>query len=477
MDIKKRRRFLFISNIVISVICIASILGYFLMPVFRAEFTAELTPEAAEQIAQSLTEQNGQSNKNTAFENIGDIRPIVQNVIRSIGGAGLKISFSTSFSSSSFIGALFDRSPERVETLIDESVDQLIDNAKEIISTLITSVASAAAKEVVKMQVGEMIKADGGESFENFMEDIGEEKTEKIDGLIDKLINAIMDENATVSSVTETALESADEVQQLLLGIDKYADLAGSYGDEEKSNVRKMCEGVLGTFADESGKLQFKEVLISMLLELMNDAISNGGINLSGIGGDINIAYTPNTLTSSETRRTASVEELTQQLKTKIKTLFYDAANGKLPDFVLSLMAVSGALILVCLFLLFYPILRTLTNIKSDNPGFVLGLPIVGGLLPFTFLVIIPSLGPAVLKGLLSGKVFKIPEMVSAISNSVYISYFSGTVTAFFAAIVIFIFGFFYSYQRRALKKELLTIAPAPEPVPEPAPETKTEEE
>ena len=47
MKIKQRRTFLYISNIVISVICLASMLGYFLMPVFRAEFAVSLTPELA----------------------------------------------------------------------------------------------------------------------------------------------------------------------------------------------------------------------------------------------------------------------------------------------------------------------------------------------------------------------------------------------------------------------------------------------
>ncbi len=487
MKTQDRRRFLFIGNIIISVLCVAAILGYFLLPLFRASFSVTVTPELAEQAADIIAVESSIAAKNTSSET--DMSSMLKNVIRSVGASGLTVSFSSSFSSSSFIGALFDRKLERADALIDDAVDQLVDNAGNVISALISSVASAAAKEVVKNQVGEIIKANDGDTFEGFMEDLGGDSS-KIDSLIDGLIKAIMDDNATVDSVTEKALESADEVQELLLGVDKYSEHARSYGDEEKEGVRKMCKSVLGAFADENGKLQFKEALIGMILDFVNKALSGEGVNISGASGS-DFVYTASIFDPKAPR--ASVAELTDQLKTRIKTLFYDAANGKLPDFALSVMAVNGALILVCLFLLFYPILRTLTNIGKDNPGFVLVLPIIGGILPFTFLVLIPSAGPAILKAAASGNLFNPPDIIKAVVNAVSISYFSGTIVAFFAAVIIFIFGFFYSYQRRKLKKELsaaetapvftapaAALKPASEPASEPAAsedaEEKTEE-
>ena len=89
-------------------------LGYFLMPVFRAEFAVSLTPKLAEQIADSIQIEDGET-VNTLAADADSVKSMLQNVIRAVGQSGLKISFSFSFSSVSFIGALFDRNPEWVD--------------------------------------------------------------------------------------------------------------------------------------------------------------------------------------------------------------------------------------------------------------------------------------------------------------------------------------------------------------------------
>ena len=452
MKIKQRRTFIYISNIVISVICLASMLGYFLMPVFRAEFSVAVTPELAEQAAEAITVTGDSLTVNTGTVNAEEMQSVIKNVIRSIGESGLKVSFSSSFPSYVFVGALYDRSVGWVGMLIDDAVDQFVNNAGEVISALIKSLASVAAKEVVKAQVGEIVKSNGGESFDGFMEEIGKEKSTKIDSLIERLIKAITDENATVDSVTETALESADEVKELLSGTDKYSEAANSYGEEDKKVVREMCDTVLSRFADGNGKLQFKEALVNMLLGLLNEAVENGGIDVSEFGGTA--VYTSGALTAQKTGG-ASSESLISSLKNNIKKAFYTFAGGRLPDAALAFMAVAGALILIIMFCLFYPILRTLTNIGKAEPGFSLALPILGGIIPFTFLVLIPSAAPAIFKGLLSGRLFEVPKIVTEAVNSVNISYFSGAVISFFAAIALFIFGFFYGRQRKLLRREL----------------------
>ena len=119
-------------------------------------------------------------------------------------------------------------------------------------------------------------------------------------------------------------------------------------------------------------------------------------------------------------------------------------------------MAVAGALLAVLLFMLFYPILRTLTNIGKDDPGFCMFLPVFGGISSYLLLVIVPSLLPRTLE--LAGRyggLISIPDWVTSVLRAFTLRFSSGTVIAFFFALALFVFGFFYEHQRRALRKDL----------------------
>ena len=100
--------------------------------------------------------------------------------------------------------------------------------------------------------------------------------------------------------------------------------------------------------------------------------------------------------TGGETKQ--STEESVEDLKTQIKKLAFNSGDGFIAKLIVGVMAGAGALILVLIFMLFYPILRTLTNIVKDNPGFIMFLPVFGGISSYLFLVILPSVFPITAK-------------------------------------------------------------------------------
>lgn len=467
MNVKKRRNFLFISNIVISVLAAAAIAGCFLLPIWKVEFSASFTDEVGEALKSVVCVQDksgasirltsdGESSKTEISDLLPDVfsgsgRDVFLSFVDALCEAKLQLRFSQSFSSADMICALYDQDPARAAAVIDKTVDGFIDDAQKIIADFLASAVKTAAEEVVRSAVDGMLKNNyEDEDFNSFMQELGGSK-ERIEALIENIIDAIMKDDATVDSVTATVLESADEAQEILSNIPKFSENAGLYDDDARANVKKSTEELLSRFADENGKINFKDSLVQLLLNAANQAIeelqksTDGTVSVSGMSKT----------TGAEPKKTT--EESANELKTKIKKLAFNAGNGFAAKLIVGVMAVAGALIMVLLFMLFYPILRTLTNIGAENPGFNMFLPVFGGVSSYLSIVIMPSVLPGVLKLLgVFGNALSLPAPVTAALNAVTLKFSSGTVIAFIFALSLFVFGFFYGHQRRALKKELL---------------------
>lgn len=466
MSTQNRRKFLVISNIVISVLAAAAIITCFILPLWRVEFSASFTAELGEALKNVVYKEDYKSGgirltsaEKNGDKEISDLLPdifsksgkdVFNSFVDAVCDSGLSISFSLSFSSAEMTGALYDRDPGRAVGMIDKSVDNFIENAENIISEFILTAIKVAAEQVVKTTVEEMLKSNReNESYDSFINEIGENK-DRIESLIDRIIEAIMDENATVSSVTEVVLDSADEAQQILLNTDRFSESAKSYDDDVKESVKQSTIQILENFADENGKLNFKETLVKMLLDAANQAIES-------VQAQQDDALPVNGMAATTGAKTEStVKEAEEKLKTEIKKAVLNAGDGAAAKLVVGVMATVGALLAIFLFMLFYPILRTLTNIGMENPGFNMFLPVFGGISAYTLLVILPSILPAALKVIaLNGKAFSVPAEISAALNAVTLRFSSGTVVAFVFALALFVFSFFYDHQRRALKKEL----------------------
>ena len=101
------KRFLFISNVVISVLCVAAIACYFIFPLYRISFSATFTKELADAIADNVTVPDEVKIEKTSV-NEKTAAEITRSVIKSLGEKGLKISFSQTFYTETFLAAFFE---------------------------------------------------------------------------------------------------------------------------------------------------------------------------------------------------------------------------------------------------------------------------------------------------------------------------------------------------------------------------------
>lgn len=452
MDIAAKRRFLLISNIVISVLCAVSILGFFIMPLWRMDFSVTLTEDLANAVMNRMPAYNGTSSAATpVYRRTGgasvDLTQIPADFAREVLGSGLVLRFSSSVSTADVIASIYYKDTARAEKAIDRVINELADGAEEAIDAVLIAAAKAAAKVMVKANV-EQIASDGEktESFEQIMDSLGVKK-EEAESLIDTIINAIMAPDATVDSVTKTVMECADDAQEILAGTEKYKDAAGSYDAEARENLKQTTESFLRGFADESGNLRVKDVIVDMLNEAIDkflDPDLAGTLSASPIK------------TNDALREGQNKKSVTETLKEKAGDLVYNAGGGIIPKMTVAAMAVCGALVLIVFFFLFYPILKTVLNVKAENPGFSLFMPIAGGIVPYLFTVLLPSFFPAVFKGIAqAGKAMSIQGDIIEAYNAVSLRLSSGSVIAFIVACALLIFSFFYAHHRRALKKAL----------------------
>ena len=501
MDTKqKKRRFLVISNIVISVLAAAAIICCFILPLWKVELSVLFTDELGNTVKQlTYADKNdtgvrytsaGRSVKAAALLDIdsfggsfsGSGKELINSFVDALCEKDLQISFTGSFSSADMIKTVFDNDLSRAEALLDKMVDSFITDTEKIIGEVLQTALSVGVKEAVRQTVDAVIKADS-DAYEEITKEFTQSDKDKIDDIIDSVIGAIMDDNATVDSVTETVLESADDIQQIIAGIDRFKEDAELYDDEMRASLKENAEELLKQFADEDGRLNLKDTLVSFVINAANEALENvdtGSERKNYIFG----------MSSSETVKSIpSLTEASDTLKAQVKTVVFNAGDGIAAKFIVLLMAVSGVLLAVFLFMLFYPILRTLTNISAENPGFSMFLPIFGGLTAFTLLVILPSVFPGIIKSMAAeGGIFSFSADVMAVLNAVSVKFSSGTLIAFVFAAALFVFSFFYEHQRRSLKKELaaaqpLTAPEQPQQYYEPAqeqytgPQTQTDEQ
>ena len=498
MDTKqKKRRFLVISNIVISVLAAVAIAASFVLPLWKTDISVSFTDELGDAVRKmTYADKNdtgirytsaGASVKTAASLGLdgyeGSAGELLNAFIDALCKEKTKITFSGRFSSADMIGAVFDNDLSRAEILIDKTVDCFIDDTGKIIEDLMQTAVSVGIKEAVQMTVDVVLNSSDGE-YGDITKEFSQSDKDRIDGIIDGIIGAIMDENATVESVTDTVLESADEIKDIISGMDRYKEGAELFDGDMRASLKENAESMLEQFADKDGRLNLKDTLVSLFLNSANEALESLD---TGSGKK---TYVFGTSEGGKAKTAPSVSEASGRLKAQVKTLVFNIGDGAVAKLIVVFMAVIGALLAVFLFMLFYPILRSLTNIGAENPGFCMFLPVFGGLTAFTLLVILPSVFPGVIKAMIrEGGIFSLSAGAVSVLNAVTVKFSSGTVVAFGFAAALFVFSFFYDYQRRSLKKALAApeapltppdepqqpAEPAPEQYAEPAPEQYAE--
>ena len=486
-----------VCNLIISVLCILSILAYFIMPFWKVELAYTLNADTVESFMgdmigdlggdensddenyddENYDEEEGMSfksgdkivalAKNSDDEELSSEEEMMQEMIDDIVGDGITLKISLELKTADILGSLSGDSKEAVETLLGSIIDNLVDTIYEPVTDIISGVAKAVAKQAVKTTVHESIKQAFGD--EKTQEEINEILTEAgiTDEYIDDNINDIMNKLNSGVAVDEISKDVVDMVQDAMEKLEAIKDDYPEFEDmqlskEDEEELRAELEDMLTEIANEEGQINLEEVLADLLLQALEESENSGNGEYedegSAVIAPVKVTYTASSSNANNDNAGSSME----QLKTKIRDLVMEqiAADEDTVEAIAMIMQILSYVILFTFFTWFYLILKILVKMGAKNNAIKLKVPILFGWLPCLILVLLPTAAfnaftnPETLASMGMG-VAEIEEMTQMMS-AIDVSFVSGSIVSFVVAVFLFLFVlFYYRRLRRKLRKQI----------------------
>jgi len=428
MDKKSLRFKVGICNIIISVLCVLSIVSYFFMPFWKVAVAYTVTPEMLQEILDGATEGSE------------DMEDLEFDAAEVVGEEGITLELSIRLKTADMLAAIGGDATDSVQALIDDNVSNIIDDLYPTLSKIASNTAKVTVKTTVYAMVDEEL--EGHEEVRETMDAAGVTE-DYIDGEIDKLMTTI-DEGAHVDEITAQIVDTIDDVFNKLNTYDAstYDTLDASTKEEITDEVKE----ILLEIADDEGHIKTDELIASLLLELLEETEDSASTN--------NVVSTSFITAAAEEESGSSVDEL----KAKLTDLILDQIPEDSAEMIAMIMKVIGFVFIFTAFTWFYIILKILVKMRKTNNAVKLKLPIWLGWLPCLILVFIPSLAFRMLSKP-DGLMAKIAgadtaaEMAEMLGN-LSVSFSSASIISFAIAMAFVIFSIaYYGRLRRKLKK------------------------
>ena len=482
-----------ICNLIISVLCVLSIVAYFIMPFWKVELSYTLNADTIEDMMGDMMPENSNSDENSDDENSDEegmsftdgnqivmlssdsdeelsseeemMKEMVDDII---GEEGITLEIGIELKTADLLGSLTGDSTEAVETMLGNIIDNLVDTIYEPVTEIISKTTKAVAKQAVKTTVRESIKTAFGD--EKSEEEVNQILTDAgiSDEYIDDSLNDIM---TKLESGVEVEEISDDVVAMVQDAMGKLEDISDEYpefedmklSEEDEEDLRAELEEMLTEIANEEGEINRDEVLADMLLQAMNESENSGEGEYDDEGSaaiaPVKVTYTAS---SSADESGDTQGNSVEQLKTKIRDMIMEelGADEETVEMISMIMQILSYVILFTFFTWFYLILKILVKLGAKNNAIKLKVPILFGWLPCLILVLIPSIAfstltnPDTLMSMGMGAA-EVEEMV-AMMGGINVKFVSGSIVSFVVAIVLFLFViFYYGRLRRKLRKQI----------------------
>ena len=374
----KNKGVAFIFNVIITAICLASVLAYFVLPLWKVNVSCTLTSE----MFRSITGESG--------ENEELMKEIADEPEKKPIDAAFDITLKTKTFLSSFASD--------GEKLVAEMVDYNAETLTNQLSGTVKEVSKAAVRATAKNSLKETLK-DGGAEYQWKDE-------ETVNAELDKLTDALMKDDATVSSVSDAAADAIANVYKSETGKD--------IPEADKQAAKAEMEKMLKEVADENGNIDADKLITDMLAQMLSGNSGSGNNENgdgNGTGADKETAAATFTAaktstlfigtgeTSGETagsdgssgETTGSGEaDSMQALKDSLTQAINEKIGGQMNTFLL-VMKITNGVILFTLFTWAYIVLKILCKAATANPVVKLKLPIWLGWLPFLILYAVPT--------------------------------------------------------------------------------------
>lgn len=414
-------------NIVFLVLCIASVAAYFMFPLWKAEVSYEMT---AEQIKEILAESDEVS------EEIAD----------ELAGKTLTVTLGLTLQTSSFVSSYSQSGKEIIDELIDDNVDSLVENLSAFVEEMMPVAVKAAAKKEARDALKE---ATGSDEFKD---------PENVDAQLDKVVDALSEENATVTSVTDAAMEAIENI---------YVTESGGLPmtEAQKAQCRENLQNSLKQMADEDGNISMSDLTAKIILQALNSVTektpddqplpdtdgntqNRGGVKIFPVSVFANAETSGEESTDGEESGSkdtsgggASIdkEELKESLKAQIGDVFDESAM----NVVAIIMKAVGGVLIFTFFTWAWVAFKILLRLTSENPTVKLWLPIWLGWLPCLILYIAPKLAMLALN-----------KSADATLAGLTISVASCSVVSLIAAIAMIVLSFPYHALKKRVRDE-----------------------
>ena len=446
-SIKKK---IFVCNLIITFMCLASILCYFILPFWKVDISYKLTAETIESISSSLRTEEDEMADNF-------LGSAIDALAEEIDKAPYTLTLSISLDTKDILNTGSASAEEIVETILRKNINDLMAQVDKFLDHFVPIVLKSATKSTLTNELVNQMKEQlqGDTTTKEALDELENMgiNEEYINEKTDALIDAIYADNATPETVAEDTIDIVKEVLETLRdsGNEEYAD--AELSDEDEEELRNTLIEVFENFESQDGTLNpdaFTTELFLILLkgtremelpeedkeiEPMKKVFSSTGESNSFVKND-------NDFESSENN---------ENVKEELENLILDALMDALKNVIEPVAIVFTYLSKVILFTMIIwalPVLKILLKIGADNNSVKFGLPIWFGSLPF----IVLQVAPTIAMSLAMEKFAVEAPLLSTLS----INFFSCSIVSFCAGTFLSLFCiFYYGRLRRKLRKTI----------------------
>ena len=429
-SVKRHRAAIVVMNILIALLCIASIAGYFVAPLLSIRIKVDLSAEDLESMAGSAS-----------VEGVEVVYPDPE-----------PIDVELSFETTDFISPFLEDDPiEGSKLLIEKKIDSLSAH----ISSKMRVLAKDVAEGTIRNTVTQIVIDKTHEAIKEALPDAADEEIGSImeeaqitDEYLSEKTNAVIDaiykEDSTVDKVGDVAVETVDEVFQKLqsTGREEFSDQ--SMTDETEQQIRDIVSENVGSFANEDGKLNADDIVDIILEEIA-----------SAMGGSVEQGSPVASLSASDARAAEedTASEAEQKLAANIANYIRETLDAESNAQIFFYISI-GALVLTAISMLawLYLLIKIFVKGFTMNPAVKLKAPILFlGWLPALVFFIIPTAAFMAVNAL-GGIGALAGESLTMIGG---VSFFTSGLIALAAAVLLIILFIPYGIIRKKLKLEL----------------------
>ena len=435
MDTRKKVLF---CNLAIIVLCLASIISYFLMPFWKVEVSYTLTADTLESVFPDV----GESEAGDLLSDL-DFKKIV-------GEDGITLSLAIALETMDVLSSLSAEPTELVEGILESNIHNLVNQISEPISSVVKSTVTVVVQTALKEGIKEEVKKNLAEGMtdEQVMQDLAAANLteEYIDATAAQLVDSIYQDNATSETVADATIDIVEETIQMMKesGNPEYADI--ELTEEAKSELKAELMEQFAAFETENGSIDPDSFTSDFLLKLLKGeeeetaAVFTSPMSVKPV--------------STKAEEADANTELRQILTDKLVELLGDAQST-----IALVIKILAYVILFTFAMWLIPILKIALRWKKNNNAIKVGLPIWFGSIPFAYLCLLPTIGLSVAKdALVSSGMLGDMDFLSALS----ISFSSCAIVSFIAGIALAIFVIvYYGRQRKLLKNGLGYVKPS----------------